>query len=646
MEGEPHASVVTHRPHHCDAGPVGRDAALGGHRRLQASGQTLVIFTLALVVLMGMMAIVIDVSSYWVNTLHLQRAADAAALAGAVDLPGNPGTPTSYPAGTGVGDALAEAARNGYSVASPTCANFGVFTHANPAALEICAYQDENPNQMDVKITAPVPTYFAQIFGIKSIEATVYSEAVYQLPVPMGSPQNYYGIYCLTNVNDVGCSNSADLVPDVNPLAPASSCSTGPAAGIGQLCSKGFWGAAITQGGNQQNGDAFLPANNGGGAGFSGGANTSYSPAGYSYIIDLTNSGTGTVSIFDPTFCEMAGNGEDGHYGTGDHWIAGADNSVSTYYNLYKFVDPYNNANDGTAIATSGSLFTNENQSDYGTNNKGLYGKDTAGANDCEAGAITNKTVGGYWHNKWWTLTSGLAGGQKYRLQVTTTDVNTTSGGTTVADASVNANVNAENMFGIEVTATSGQPVVYGNGSMAAYNTLYSPSGVLAQNFYLAQILNNFGQANDKTVEIRLFDPGDVAGNAYMSVLEPSATTGDNCGGPSAATCPTGYTAATFSYWADANCNVSAHANGTTPSDSCGTEAAPITGRTYFQTALNGSSSFNNTWVNIYVPLGTSYPADPPDNGWWQIQYLVGNGNDTTTWEVNILGNPVHLITP
>ena len=32
--------------------------------------------------------------------------------------------------------------------------------------------------------------------------------------------------------------------------------------------------------------------------------------------------------------------------------------------------------------------------------------------------------------------------------------------------------------------------------------------------------------------------------------------------------------------------------------------------------------------------------------GWWQIEYNVRSGNDTTTWQVNILGNPVHLIVP
>ena len=50
-----------------------------------------------------------------------------------------------------------------------------------------------NPRQMDVTITAPVNTFFMRMFGITKIQATRTSKAVYVLPVPMGSPLNYYG---------------------------------------------------------------------------------------------------------------------------------------------------------------------------------------------------------------------------------------------------------------------------------------------------------------------------------------------------------------------------------------------------------------------------------------------------------------------
>ena len=71
-------------------------------------GQALILFVLAIFVLLGFTAIVIDISWYWSNTLQVQRAADAAALAGAVKLPGDPATAVSL--------ALAEARKNGYAV--------------------------------------------------------------------------------------------------------------------------------------------------------------------------------------------------------------------------------------------------------------------------------------------------------------------------------------------------------------------------------------------------------------------------------------------------------------------------------------------------------------------------------------------------
>jgi len=180
-------------------------------------------------------------------------------------------------------------------------------------------------------------------------------------------------------------------------------------------------------------------------------------------------------------------------------------------------------------------------------------------------------------------------------------------------------------MFGIEVTANAytdpdtGQavtPRIYGNGKMAAYNTLVAAANGTPQNqqFYLAQIgAENAG----KTMEIRLFDPGDVGGDAVLHIIQPDGTP------------------ATFTYASDANWV----ANSDAQSNPVGTD--------HITTAVRGRSSFNNTWITIDIPLSINYGKPSlPNGGWWQIRYTVGNGNDTTTWEVSIKGNPVHLIVP
>ena len=46
-----------------------------------------------------------------------------------------------------------------------------------------------------------------------------------------------------------------------------------------------------------------------------------------------------------------------------------------------------------------------------------------------------------------------------------------------------------------------------------------------------------------------------------------------------------------------------------------------------------------------YGQAGLQPPGDPAP-GWWKIRYTVQSANDTTTWQVSVLGNPVHLVVP
>ncbi len=61
-----------------------RDSRATGRNR----GQVLVLFALMLTFLLGTAAFVVDLAWIWVNELKVQRAADAAALAGVVHLAG------------------------------------------------------------------------------------------------------------------------------------------------------------------------------------------------------------------------------------------------------------------------------------------------------------------------------------------------------------------------------------------------------------------------------------------------------------------------------------------------------------------------------------------------------------------------------
>src|ERR1019366_6528846 len=178
--------------------------------RRRSRGQVVVIFAGSIFLLIGMVAVVVDVSWDWANSLRVQRAADAAALAGAIYLPGRTLNAYKY--------AAIEATKNDYTSGGGTVVT----------PLQDTANGGTDPRQLDVTVSAPVGTFFMRVFGMNTITATRTAKAIYVQAVPMGSPENYYGVYCLTTPSHLTC-DSTTAVPDAN--------------GAGTLASKGFWGA-------------------------------------------------------------------------------------------------------------------------------------------------------------------------------------------------------------------------------------------------------------------------------------------------------------------------------------------------------------------------------------------------------------------
>ena len=357
-------------------------------------------------------------------------------------------------------------------------------------------------------------------------------------------------------------------------------------------CSQGFWGAVFTKGGVRQNGDRYSPAYYDGG---SATANPDYDSGGYNYTVEAN--GGARVSLYDATFCGTGQTSFGGWYGAGDHWTGRPNppggngyGPVTTRYRLYNMNGTEYNPADDTLVADSGATFAGENQTDQ----SGVLGspqQTTAnGSSNCAANP---------YHNGWYGLGGGLAAG-KYRLNVNTSDP-------------ANNTIAAENLFSIQVS--SGK--VYGGGRMAAYTNLKAGT----QRFYLAQV--EAAHAG-KTMDITLFDPGDVSGDAYLRILSPDGNA---------------YNYATFDYSADAQCRA--------VSDACSATAGHRS-----RPSSSGGSSFDNSVLTISVKLPSSYgsggltPSGETEAGWWKIEYEVAGGNDTTTWEVNIRGNPVRLVVP
>ena len=712
------------------------DQPQDGTHRSGESGQVLVVFVLVAFIVIGMVAVVVDVAWFWNNQQRMQRAADAGALAGAVYLPGN--VSGAYTA------ARQEATKNGYTTGT--------------AGVTVTPLQDtHNLRRLKVTVSGPVNSFFANVFCAvttctQQVTSRVDGTAEFILPVPMGSPQNYYGVgtylyntitsnsnnnnnntgfdpeggvvsggswssasnaatqnssYTTASANNAaqqwntfGLQSGGGAIPNdatlvieglevqlnrvfiggsgtstncyvktevswnagstwstaqntsalnttnttvktlgsnsstaswgghtwaysdfsnsnfrvrltwLNGAGNASCASTRtvsldqllvrvtyhtvtttttttlttgavPSPTGGTLTTQGFWGAVITRGGSRENGDQFSPYNDNPGISGHTSTNPQYTSAGYDYAVLLPGS-SGVVKIFDATFCETGSNGSGGNMGAGDHWIGGSANGVTTVYELYDEQGTPYDAGDDTLVATSGTTFSNKIQADY----SGVMGTPAhSGLTDCATDP---------YHNGWYTLASGLSAG-RYRVNVNTS-------------SSSNNSTNAENMWSLWVDSSGTGPQIYGEGKMVAYNNLVAGN----QLFYLAQI----GAENaSKTMEITLFDPGDVSGNAYLKIKSPDGNS---------------YNYATFSWTAD---------NGTS-----GTNVTQI------QTASSGGSFFNDRVLTIDVPLPSTYgsvgltPSGETQAGWWKIEYQVSGGNDTTTWQVGIRGSPVHLV--
>ena len=123
---------------------------------------------------MMMTALVVDVSWYWVNSLRVQRAADAAALAGAVMLPNEPAQAYTL--------AYEEATKNGYPSRLP------VSPSTSPSRIPSTPDAwSHDPRRRSARSSCASS-------ASRSIGVTRTPKAEFTLPVPMGSPQNYYGV--------------------------------------------------------------------------------------------------------------------------------------------------------------------------------------------------------------------------------------------------------------------------------------------------------------------------------------------------------------------------------------------------------------------------------------------------------------------
>ncbi len=395
-----------------------------------------------------------------------------------------------------------------------------------------------------------------------------------------------------------------------------------------------FWGAMQSQGAPNIQGDAYMtkyesrsgliPNNVDPGQD----PDAQYLPDSYyNYAIEMPAGTTnGSVWIFDPGFCDTTPTA-----GTGEYWTVGSPNGyssrqpISSFYDLYDTKGtPYDLNDDliGGPVASSGNTFRRLSYDDHSI--YAALGQST-NATDC---------TGQSWHYDvnswnganppdprpgWYRLASGLVGGKTYRLHTYSTDPNS---------AGDQDNATALNAFALYAEASGGTPRIYGIGAMEAYVRL--PGGQ-ASEFYLAQI---DAQYAGKTMVINLWDPGDTGAlSATLEILQPGTSD---------------YVPVGFKYHAT---------RGTADGDASNCSSGVVAASSVI-TNTGGHSLYNGCWLTIEVELPQGYSAPHPssdtvtaEKGWWKIRYSMGGSSsnfstDLTTWQVDIRGNPVHLIVP
>ncbi|HOG45839.1 MAG TPA: pilus assembly protein TadG-related protein [Anaerolineae bacterium] len=137
------------------------------HNEASERGQTLVLFALALVAMIGFLGLTIDGGNLYAERRLAQNAADAAALAGA------------YALGEG-GDQRATYRRiEEYAVAKNGATAFSArYLPGNQPVADVAAGSPPGANAMQVTVRKEVKTFFMAALGISTVQVSAEAEAI------------------------------------------------------------------------------------------------------------------------------------------------------------------------------------------------------------------------------------------------------------------------------------------------------------------------------------------------------------------------------------------------------------------------------------------------------------------------------------
>ena len=184
-------------------------------------GQALVLMAFLLVVLLSAAALVIDIGDLYYSYQELQSATSAAAMAGGSAITDGTGVSTAYEY-SGDANSPANASYNIHSNlnitgVTPTLGCISTTTYATLGLPPCIAYGTQlAANAIQVTETAKVPTYFAKIFGVPSVNISATATAI----AKGGQAKPYHIMMVLDTTASMGMgTDSSCTVPGLSGFA-------------------------------------------------------------------------------------------------------------------------------------------------------------------------------------------------------------------------------------------------------------------------------------------------------------------------------------------------------------------------------------------------------------------------------------------
>lgn len=588
--------------------------------RDEQSGLAIVWFVLTIGIFLVVAAFAVDLVHAYVEQQAAQKAADAAALAGAAEIPNDP--TGGAVGGVAYNRAIQLAQDNGWTGARDTI--------EQPVV---------NANTMTVTVDRTFDTFFGGFIGIGNITVRKTATAIYDGPVQMGSPANNLGDVpeCPPGVPIGGCTPANVVSPPANATQNLFVQIEGPNSikQAGNAYTTGYCNGDITVDGCKQ----------GAGAGFGKPPQLEYDSQGENIIVHNTG-GTAQLWIYDAPFVGTNADCQAPLQSALLHDPAGVTGWPDNVYNNYgnspgppfnQFVhcagdiDLIRNAGGGpgaTQMKTTYALYAPDADSDP-TNNAtpetGCAPKQYNGYKDPnDAWTSGDADVRATWHQ--WAMLCTFSDSGDLVLRVS-------------GDAS-GAGMNSFSVLALRPSGSTSGLTVSTTKALPLFAHTLNAGGTTQ--FYVARVLPSPGR--DRTLNVEFFDFGDeVVGTstsgqidfAWENVNSPSPLQGCKWQPPP----PQGANGR------DDPLNPATLNLVTTDPYSALTDASHCSFH-------YNKAQWNGRWVVIAIPIpGTgpnAYGCDQTQAGncWLKLKVTPSGGQlgDATTWNARMGGSPVALL--